>query len=87
MKIMNAQAADSDDDRRREEPDAPFADEQGVVLMICGACETIGYAHDRFCPCCGAEMQRRCGACGRDVDHPIANYCTGCGASLKSDAG
>lgn len=54
--------------------------------MICGACETIGYAHDRFCPCCGAEMQRRCAACGRDVDHPIANYCTGCGAPLKSEA-
>lgn len=83
---MNAQAAERDDDRRRGDRDARLAERKGGVLMICGACETIGYAHDRFCPCCGAEMQRRCAACGRDVDHPIANYCTGCGAPLKSEA-
>lgn len=87
MKMMNAQATDRDDDVRRDERGAPFAEEGGGVLMICGGCETIGYAHDRYCPCCGAEMQRRCGACGRGVDHPIANYCTGCGAPLKCDAG
>jgi hypothetical protein len=48
----------------------------------CGRCGTIGYTSDHFCPCCGAEMIRRCGSCGAPVRHPVASYCTTCGAAL-----
>jgi hypothetical protein len=51
----------------------------------CSRCGTIGYRGDSFCPCCGETLVQHCTACGASVLHPIARFCTRCGAALGED--
>jgi hypothetical protein len=48
----------------------------------CPACGAIGYRDDRYCACCGSAMTAVCRQCGTAREHPVANYCTHCGARL-----
>jgi hypothetical protein len=49
----------------------------------CPACGAIGYRDDSYCPCCGSRMTTVCERCGAINQHPVANYCSRCGARLN----
>ncbi len=51
----------------------------------CGGCGTIGYRSDKYCACCGTPILPRCPRCGATVTHPIAYFCTECGATLDEE--
>jgi hypothetical protein len=49
----------------------------------CTSCGTVGYQTDKYCACCGNQLERSCNECGAAIMHPIAYYCTACGATLE----
>ena len=51
-------------------------------LRTCNGCGTACYREDQFCPNCGLELAS-CGECGASVEHPIARFCTICGAKFS----
>lgn len=67
-------------------PNTPEPSRSAQVVR-CPNCNAFGYDDDDFCACCGAAMGNRCAACGALVRHPVAFFCTRCGAELPATEG
>lgn len=55
------------------------------VIVQCSECKALGYPNDKYCASCGHTLLRMCGQCGEPILHPVANYCTQCGAGLADE--
>ncbi len=51
--------------------------------MRCRSCMTVNPTGNRFCECCGNQLQLVCVKCGHDVS-PMARFCGTCGSNLPA---
>ena len=63
-------------------PEETYPDGGPSAMARCPHCGVFAYRNERFCPCCGGALLRRCPGCGERIWHPIANFCSQCGIPL-----
>jgi hypothetical protein len=60
------------------------SDEHQIGLVRCSGCGAVTYPEDRFCACCGTAVECLCTTCGAVIPHPVAYFCSRCGARLAN---